>query len=94
MLILGSDFLPHHHLLVDRAGSRLLDASTLEQIPAVFSMPASKTSELYAALLSTSEEFRDLLSLLKVLVLLFLSIRFVILFQQLLDHQFLLKPGG
>ena len=62
MLILGSDFLPHHHLLVDRAGSRLLDASTLEQIPAVFSMPASKTSELYAALLSTSEEFRDLLA--------------------------------
>ena len=30
MPILGSDFLRHHHLLVDVAGARLLDAATLE----------------------------------------------------------------
>ena len=30
MPILGSDFLPHHQLFVDIAGSHLLDASTLE----------------------------------------------------------------
>ena len=47
MPILGSDFLYHQHLLVDVALS---------------SVPASKTSEIYAALLSTSEEFRDLLA--------------------------------
>ena len=35
MTILGSDFLCHHHLLVDIAGARLLDAATLEPIPAV-----------------------------------------------------------
>ena len=63
MPILGSDFLRHHHLLVDVAGSRLLDAATLEPIPAVPSPRRSgKHSELYAALLSTTEEFRDLLA--------------------------------
>ena len=34
MPILGSVFLGHSHLLVDIAGSRLLDSSTLESIPA------------------------------------------------------------
>ncbi len=62
MPILGSDFLRHHHLLVDVAGARLLDAATLEPIPAVPSSKPGKHSELYAALLSTSEEFRDLLA--------------------------------
>ena len=33
MHILGSDFLSHHHLLVDVAGARLLDAATLEPFP-------------------------------------------------------------
>ena len=41
MPILGSDFLHHHHLSVDVAGSHLLDASTLEPIPTVSSVPAS-----------------------------------------------------
>ena len=62
MPILGSDFLRHNHLLVDVAGSRLLDSSTLEPIPAVSSGSSSSKSDLYAALLSTPEEFRDLLS--------------------------------
>ena len=42
MSVLGSDFLRHHHLLVDIVGSRHLDASS--------------------SLLSTTEEFRDLLA--------------------------------
>ena len=63
MPILGSDFLRHHHLLVDVASARLLDAATLEAIPAVSSnCKPGKQSELYAALLSTTEEFRDLLA--------------------------------
>ena len=62
MPILGSDFLHHHHLLVDVAGACLLDAATLEPIPAVPSTKPGKHSELYAALLSTSGEFRDLLA--------------------------------
>ena len=41
MPMFGSDFLHHHHLLVDVAGSHLLDASTLEPIPTVSSVPAS-----------------------------------------------------
>ena len=58
-----SDFLCHHHLLVDVACSCLLDAATLEPIPAVSSPgKPGKHSELYAALLSTKEEFRDLLA--------------------------------
>ena len=56
MHIHGSDFLPHNHLLVTVAGSYLLDASTLEPIPIVSSVPTSKPSELYAALLSTAKE--------------------------------------
>ena len=57
MPILGSDFLPHHHLLVDVASARLLDAATLEAIPAISSnYKPGKHSELYAALLSTSSE--------------------------------------
>ncbi len=57
MPILGSDFLRHHHLLVDVASARLLDAATLEAIPAVSSnCKPGKQSELYAALLSTTEE--------------------------------------
>ena len=60
MPILGSNFLRHHHLLVDVAGSRLLDAATLEPIPAVSSpRRPGKHSELYAVLLSNTEEFRD-----------------------------------
>ena len=62
MPILGSDFLGHHHLLVDVAGACLLDAATLEPIPTVPSTKPGKHSELYVALLSTSEEFRDLLA--------------------------------
>ena len=62
MPILGSDFLRHHHLLVDVAGSRLLDAASLEPIPAVSSVPTGSDSKLYTALLSTLEEFRDLLA--------------------------------
>ena len=61
-LILGSDFLLHNHLLVDVSGSRLLDSSTLEPIPAVSTNSVNSKSGLYAALLSTPEEFRDLLS--------------------------------
>ena len=63
MPILGSDFLRHHHLLVDVASARLFDAATLEAILAVSSnYKPGKHSELYAALLSTTEEFRDLLA--------------------------------
>ena len=62
MLILGSDFLRHHHLLVNIAGSRLLDASSLEPIPGVSPVPTGSSSKLYTALLSTLEEFRDLLA--------------------------------
>ena len=60
--ILESDFLGHHHLLVHVAGACLLDAATLEPIPPVPSTKPGKHSELYATLLSTSEEFRDLLA--------------------------------
>ena len=62
MPILGSDFLRHFHLLVDVAGSRLLDAATLEPIPAVSSSSSNSKSHLYAALISTPQEFRDLLA--------------------------------
>ena len=61
MPILGSDFLCHHHSLVNIAGSSLLDASSLEPIPAVSPVPTGSSSNLHTALLSTSEEFRDLL---------------------------------
>ena len=53
MPILGSDFLPQNHLL---------DSSTLESILAVSSSSSNSESDLYTALLSTPEEFRDLLS--------------------------------
>ena len=62
MPILGADFLREHRLLVDVAGARLLDASSLEPIPTVTSVPANTKSQLYTALLSTTEEFRDLLA--------------------------------
>ena len=62
MPILGSNFLCHHHLLVDIACARLLDAATLEPIPPLPSTKSGKQSALYAALLSTSKEFRDLLA--------------------------------
>ena len=62
MPILGSDFLRHNHLLVDVAGSHLLDSSTLESIPDISSSEVKSKSDLYTALLSTPEEFRDLLS--------------------------------
>ena len=48
--------------MVDVAGSRLLDASSLEPIPAVSIVPTGSDSKLYTALLSTLEEFRDLLA--------------------------------
>ena len=90
MPILGSNFLCHHHLLVDVAGSRLLDTSTLEPIPTIF-LPGKpgKHSELFAVLLSTTEEFRDLLAehpdeiSSKGFSVLFLSIWFLIVFQLL-----------
>ena len=53
MPILGSDFLRHNHLL---------DSSTLESIPDISSSEVKSKSDLYTALLSTPEEFRDLLS--------------------------------
>ena len=39
--ILGSDFLRHNHLLVDVAGSRLLDSSTLntQTVPDRYPLP-------------------------------------------------------
>ena len=52
MPILDSDFLRHNHLLVDVAGSHLLDSSILEYIPAVSSSSANNKSDLYTALLS------------------------------------------
>ena len=55
--ILGSDFLHHYHH--NSRSNRFLDASTLEPIPA--STPNSK-SQLYIALLSTPEEFFDLIA--------------------------------
>lgn len=48
-------------IIVFLTGSCLLDASTLEPIPAIFSTPNSK-SQLYTALLSTPEEFFDLIA--------------------------------
>ena len=62
MPILGLDFLGHDHLLVDAAGSYLLDSSILESIPALSSNSSNSSSDLYTALLSTSEEFCDFLS--------------------------------
>jgi len=44
MPILGSDFLCHHHLLVDVDSARLLDAATLEPIPPVPSTKPGKHS--------------------------------------------------
>ena len=43
------------------AGSRLLDASTLEPIPTASRNNLSTTSQLYTALLSTPSDFRGLL---------------------------------
>ena len=47
---------------MDVAGSRLLDASSLEPIPTVSSVPANTKSQLYTAFLSTTKEFQDLLA--------------------------------
>ena len=60
--ILGSNFLRHFHLLVDVAGSCLLEATTLEPLPAVSSSSSNIKSHLYTALISTPQEFRDLLA--------------------------------
>ena len=60
MPILCADFLPEHHLLVDVAGTGHLDASSLEPISAIPSVPANTKSQLYTVLLSTNEEFRNL----------------------------------
>jgi len=62
MSLLGSYFLCCNHLLVDIAGSCLLDSYTLESIPAILSSSSNSSSDLYTALLSTPEEFRYLLS--------------------------------
>ena len=65
MPILDSDFLRHNHLLVDVAGSHLLDSSILEYIPAVSSSSANNKSDLYTALLSTPDllsEYPDVIS--------------------------------
>ena len=60
--ILGSNFLQHFHLLVDVTGSCLLEATTLEPLLAVSSSSSNSKSHLYAALISTPQEFRDLLA--------------------------------
>ena len=57
MPILGSDFLCYNHLLVDVAGSRLLDSSSLESIPAISSNSSNYSSDLY-----TSRTSRRLIS--------------------------------
>ena len=52
--ILGADFLRQHHLLVDMAGRRVLESSTLNSIGESF--PSSEDPGfLRAALLSTPE---------------------------------------
>ena len=85
MPILDSDFLCHNHLLVDVAGSRLLDSSTLEYIPAVSSISANNKSDLCTALLSTPEE--------KVFLPRIQSIQSAILSLTRLVHRFLPKPA-
>ena len=59
--ILGADFLRHFHLLVDMAGQRVLDASTLRIIGSN-SATASESNTLRATLLSTPEPIRQLLA--------------------------------
>ena len=60
--ILGADFLRANGLIVDLQGSQLLDSSTMSPLPASTSSPASSTSQLYTALLSTPDVVRDLLA--------------------------------
>ena len=59
--ILGADFLRQHHLLVDMAGRRVLESSTLNSVGESFSS-SDDPGFLRAALLSTPECIRELLS--------------------------------
>ena len=59
--ILGADFLRHHHLLVDMAGRRVLESSTLNGVGESLSS-SDDPGFLRAALLSTPECIRELLS--------------------------------
>ena len=96
MPILGLDFLGHNHLLVDAAGSYLLDSSILESIPVLSSNSSNSSSDLYTALLSTSEEFCDFLSKYPDVVSSkgFFTIDSAIRFLPCLTCRCLLKPAG
>ena len=59
--ILGADFLRHFHLLVDMAGQRVLDASSLCPI-GINSASPSESGTLRATLLTTPEPIRQLLA--------------------------------
>ncbi len=59
--ILGADFLRHHHLLVDMAGGRVLESSSLSNVGESF-MSSDDPGFLRAALLSTPECIREMLS--------------------------------
>ena len=66
--IIGADFLRHNHLLVDIAGGRVLESSTLNSVGESF-VPSEDPGFLRAALLSTPKcicelllEFPDVLS--------------------------------
>ena len=58
----GLQLSPTFSYLVDVAGSCLLEATTLEPLPAVSSSSSNSKSHLYAALISTPQEFCDLLA--------------------------------
>ena len=60
--ILGADFLRHHHLLVDVAGRRVLDSSSLSAVGEVFSSSPESSEVLHAALLATPSSICDLLT--------------------------------
>ena len=59
--ILGADFLRHHHLLVDMAGGRVLESSSLSNVGESF-LSSDDPGFLRAALLSTPECIREMLS--------------------------------
>ena len=59
--ILGADFLRHNHLLVDMAGGRVLESSSLNSVGESF-LSSDDPGFLRAALLSTPKCIRELLS--------------------------------
>ena len=59
--ILGAEFLRHNHLLVDIAGGRVLESSTLNSVGESF-LSSEDPGFLRAALLSTPECIPELLS--------------------------------